>query len=318
MDDISKVGNSIKMAMLLQSRGKMQIKDLASELGVKEKQVRNYRNDLEIAGIFINSEQGPYGGYTLMNNGNLLGLNLSLEELSVVDLALEQLKHNNYVYSDEFELIADKIKAVTHMKKDLEGNMNYFNIESKANCDFNEEKLKWQDINIAFITRRKIKMKYFSLNSGISWRIVHPYGLYQYKSDMYLAAYCENRKNVIDFKICRIIEYEVLEEKFELLNNFRWDNYVKNCIGIYKDKEISLKLKIKYPISVIISEKTWVDNQRITKNEEDNSIIFEAKMKGFKEIKSWVLSMGSNVEVLEPKELRDEIINEIEIIRNIY
>lgn len=318
MIDISKVGNSIKMAMLLQSRGKMKIKDLANELGVKEKQIRNYRNDLELAGIFINSEQGPYGGYTLMNNGNLLGLNLSLEELSILNLSLEQLKYNKYIYSDELELVVDKIKSITNMKKNLEGNMNYFNTEPKANCDFDEEKQKWQDINIAFITRRKIKIKYFSLNSGIAWRIIHPYGLYQYKSDMYVAAYCENRKSVIDFKVCRIIEYKILEDKFQVADNFRWDAYMKDCIGIYKDKEIYIKLKVKYPISVIISEKIWVDNQRITKNEADGSIIFEANMKGLKEIKSWVLSMGSCAEVLEPKELRDEIKNEIDMLKNIY
>lgn len=309
---ISKTGNAIRMAMLLQSRGKMKISELAKELEVSERQIRNYRSDLEIAGIYINSEQGPYGGYTLMNNGNLLGLNLSLEELSVIDLALEQLKYNKYIYSDEFKNVADKIKAVTHMKKDLEGNSNYIYVEAKASCDMNKEKQKWQDINIAFITKNKVKIKYFSLNSGLTSRVVHPYGVYQYKSDMYIVAYCENREAIIDFKMCRIKEYEILSEKFKIRDSFNWDNYMKNCIGIYKDEEINLKLEIKYPLSVIISEKIWVDNQKIIVNNEDKSIIFEAKMKGYKEIKSWILSMGGDAIVLEPEKLRSEIKNEIE------
>lgn len=315
---ISKISNAIRMAILLQSRGKMKIKDIANELGVKEKQVRNYRKDLEMAGIYISSEQGPYGGYTLMSNGNLLDLNLSLEELSVIDLGLEQLKYNKYIYSKEVELVVDKIKAVTNMRKGLEGNMNYLLVEPKANYDFNEEKNKWKDLKVAFITKRKVKIHYLSLTSGLSCRIVHPYGLYQYKSDMYMAAYCEKRNKVIDFKVCRIKEYEVVQERFEVLESFNWHDYCKNCIGIYKDGEISLKLKIKYPLSQVVSEKVWVDNQKITKNEEDNSIIFEANMKGFVEIKSWVLSMGSSVEVLEPPELKEEIKKEIQNLKKMY
>ena len=41
-------------------------------------------------------------------------------------------------------------------------------------------------------------------------------------------------------------------------------------------------------------------------------------MKGYSEIKSWILSMGSNVEVIEPQNLREDIISEIEKIKNLY
>ncbi|WP_072723536.1 helix-turn-helix transcriptional regulator [Tepidibacter thalassicus] len=304
------------MIVLLQSRRKMKIQEIANELGVSQKQVRNYRNNLYEAGIYIESEQGPYGGYKLLNNNNLLGLNLSVDEISVIDIVLEQLKYNDYMYTKEFQYIVDKIKAVTNIKNDSSKNMNYFIKEAKASLE--EDKQKIKDINIAVITRKKVYMKYYSLNSGLNERIIHPYGLYQYKGDMYLAAYCEKRKNIIDFKICRIKEYHVLDTKFKIQNNFSWKEYMKNCIGIYKDREeIELELKIKYPLSYIVSEKIWVDNQEIIEN-EDKSIIFKAKMRGITEIKSWILSMGSSVEVIKPKSLRDEIKEEVKEIQEIY
>ena len=41
-------------------------------------------------------------------------------------------------------------------------------------------------------------------------------------------------------------------------------------------------------------------------------------MKGYSEIKSWILSMGANVEVIKPEKLREDIICEIEKIKKLY
>ena len=41
-------------------------------------------------------------------------------------------------------------------------------------------------------------------------------------------------------------------------------------------------------------------------------------MKGYSEIKSRILSMGSNVEVIYPQNLREDIIAEIEKIKKLY
>ena len=72
-----------------------------------------------------------------------------------------------------------------------------------------------------------------------------------------------------------------------------------------------MRLKIKHPFSVIIKEKVWADNQEIIEH-EDESITLKATMRGYTEIKSWILSMGCNVCVIEPKKLKDDIRNEIE------
>lgn len=296
----------------------MKIQELADEIEVSQKQIRNYRQDLEQEGIYIESEPGPYGGYKLLSNNNLLGLNLSIDEISVLDIVLRHLEYNKYIYIQEFKYIVDKIRATTNMKKSLDNSMDYFVKEAKESLSMQENKQKIKDINVAVITRKKLKIKYYSLTSGLKDRVIHPYGLYQYKGDMYLAAYCENRKKVIDFKVCRIKEYEICDVKFKIQSNFSWKSYMNNCIGIYKDnQEIELKLRIKYPISYIVAEKIWVDNQEIIET-EDKSIIFKAKMRGLTEIKSWILSMGTNVEVLEPQSLRDEIKQEIEKIQKIY
>lgn len=308
---MSNVGNAINMAILLQARGKMKIKELASELEISGKQIRNYRDYLGEARIYIDSEKGKYGGYTIQDCNNLIGLNIRQEDINTMSILNQYLEYNKYPYAKQVRNIMDRLKAVYNINSNEE--LAPYLVENDNNTSENEVELeKVREFNIAFITKSKIDIDYFSLKSKeVTQRIIHPYGVYQYKNDMYVAAYCERRNKVLDFKLCRIRKYKILENKFKMNKDFNWSEYRKNCIGIYKgEKNYLVKLKIEDPMSYIISEKEWVKNQKITGN-DDGSIYFEATMKGLIEIKSWILSMGDMVEVIEPKELKVKIKDEI-------
>ena len=187
----------------------MKCSELASELEVTERQIQKYKADLEQAGIFITSKSGAYGGYEVDKENSITNINLCLEDISVLDMVNEQLKHNNDIYKNEFEDIITKIKAVTTIKQD-KTNMDYFSIQAQSNYDYKNEKQKINNIKLAYVTKKKLKINYYSIKSGYSERVVHPYGLYNYKSDTYMVAYCENRNKFIDFKICRIKDYYIL------------------------------------------------------------------------------------------------------------
>ncbi|MCC0655904.1 MULTISPECIES: helix-turn-helix transcriptional regulator [unclassified Clostridioides] len=305
------------MMILIQSRGKMKCKELAEELEVSERQIKSYKEYLEQAGIFVNSTPGIYGGYEIDKCNSLSYIRLLDNEVSILDMINSQLKYNNDIYKNEFNNIVDKIKAVLNTGEKSDTYMDYFTIQAKCNCDYGFEKKKCNEITRAYTTKRKIKIKYYSLNSGNSERVVHPYGLFNYKSDTYMVAFCEKRLKFIDFKLCRIKDYIVLDEKYIVDRNFNWNEYSKNSIGIYKGEEINIAIKIKQPFATIIREKVWVNNQQISDVDEE-SILFKAKMRGYEEIKSWILSMGAYVEVIEPERLKNDILSEIEKLRKLY
>ncbi len=62
---MSKLSNAITLLRLLQTGKKYSIKELANEIEVSPRMLREYKNELELAGIFIESIRGPYGGYYL-------------------------------------------------------------------------------------------------------------------------------------------------------------------------------------------------------------------------------------------------------------
>ena len=62
---MSKISNVLTMLQLLQSGRKYSINELSNVLEVSERMIRVYKEDLEKAGIYIDTIMGPYGGYVL-------------------------------------------------------------------------------------------------------------------------------------------------------------------------------------------------------------------------------------------------------------
>ena len=62
---MSKISNVILMLQYLENGRKYNIKELSEKLEVSERMIRVYKEELEKAGIYIDTIMGPYGGYVL-------------------------------------------------------------------------------------------------------------------------------------------------------------------------------------------------------------------------------------------------------------
>ncbi len=315
---MSRISNALNMYFLLQVRDMMTVDEIANELEVSSRMVKEYKKDLEMAGIYIGSKLGRYGGYYLENKRYLDGLSFTEDELSALKMAKETIKSGKYHYSSKFEIFTSKI---LNYEKHLDDNISYHNKLMKESDEIVEkEKRVWIDINLAINQRKKVKIKYKSLKKHgleIRERIVNPYGIFDYKGATYFYGYCESARNIRFFKLSRILDYQVMEDKFDIKHRFKFEEIMEKSFGIFNDEIIDLKLKIFYPISEIVKEKQISKNQKITEIDA-RTIFFEAKINGYPEIKSWVMSMGSCVEVVKPNKLKEDILKEVTKISNLY
>lgn len=313
---MSHVGNILNMLLILQSSKQIvKIKDLAERLEIDPSSIRRYRDNLIEAAIPIESVRGKHGGYYLNDTSYKCLSSLTKEEYQSMLMLEKELIDSKHISSKDFSQIILKLDNI--FKDASSDYSNYLAKSAISNVDFGEERNKLIDLRKAILSKRKFKMTYFSLSSGEKTRIVHPYAVFQYKGDMYFVAFCENKNELRDFKFCRIRQYELLKDIFEEDKSFDLNEYFNKCFGIHKDKEIYIKLHIKYPMSQIISEKIWVENQEIS-FQSDKSIIFKAIMQGKNEIVTWILSMGSNARVLEPESIKNKIEDEIKKMQKIY
>jgi predicted DNA-binding transcriptional regulator YafY len=122
----------------------------------------------------------------------------------------------------------------------------------------------------------------------------------------YITAYDEIRTLAVE----RIHRLQVTDIPFEYPEDFEPEKLLSSAFGIIFDKPIRLKVRFSKQVAPYISERTWSPNQVITEN-EDGSIMLDMETWGWIDVKRWLLSYGTNVEVLEPVEMREEILVEL-------
>ncbi len=68
---MSKISNILNMLEYLSTGKKYNVAELSEKLEVSPRMVRVYKEELEKAGIYVDTIKGPYGGYVLNQNINI-------------------------------------------------------------------------------------------------------------------------------------------------------------------------------------------------------------------------------------------------------
>lgn len=158
---MSKISNMLNMLQILKDNQVHSIASLSQELEVSERMIREYKQELEQAGIYLKSYTGKYGGYQLYQNESFLKID---------------------------DIVKEKMYLV--MKK-------------------------------AIYNKNKVKIDFYSVNSGLTSRIIHPAELFNYLDKWYIAAFCELRNEIRLFKLDDIKNYIVLDEQYFDVNKIK-------------------------------------------------------------------------------------------------
>lgn len=77
---MSKVANMLNMLQILKDKNIHSISSLAQKLEVSERMIRQYKSELEQAGIYLKSYTGKYGGYKIDDNNNFFKIENEVKE----------------------------------------------------------------------------------------------------------------------------------------------------------------------------------------------------------------------------------------------
>ena len=303
------------MIELLHARGKMKISELAELLEVKERMVRIYRDDIEMAGIKIDTTKGRDGGYSLSNTSLFPIKNMSQQEMDALIFSIRKLvSKGNDIYSKDAQVALDKLNAVRKVETNKDRHI-YFVQRSKPNYEFSNENQKYVQLQEALFTRRKLKIQYEKRFGERSERIIDPYGFVHYNEFFYCLAMCNDKKEKRMFKLSRMKDIRLLYDTYKIPDNFDIrEEFPK--FGLMKEP-LEVELLIYPPFAVSVPESIWGENQKIEHN-DDGSILFRATMSGKESIKKWILGMGAAVEVIKPDSFRDDMIKEGRKLLKLY
>lgn len=204
---MSKVANMLKMIKILKDEKIHNMKDIAEKIEISPRMVKQYKNELEQAGIYIESKRGINGGYSLNKELNNIDIGLTYQELIKLK-EIEQYFNEN----QDFKKIIGKI-IESYEKNINEADLKKINrIQELGKINLKDTYLS---LRKAINRKNKVKIKYYSNDSGLNDRVIHPAEMFYYLEEWYVAAFCEKRKAIRLFKLNDIQEYEILDDKYE-------------------------------------------------------------------------------------------------------
>lgn len=166
-------------------------------------------------------------------------------------------------------------------------------------------------LNQGWMERRKLDIIYStaSRKGAISQRIIHPYHIMPYVRSWQLIAYCENRNDVIMFKVDRIQEATLLDQTYEVADDFNPEQYIGNVWGVMRaEGQVSEEIELHFSPDAgrWVAEEFWHSSQQV-EQQPDGSVLFRLTIPITPEFVNWLLYYGSKVKVMQPYHLRTTV-----------
>lgn len=301
-----KIYRLLSMINIMLSKELVTAKYLAEKHEVSIKTIQRDMETLNMAGIPIYSKKGINGGYGILDSYKLNTKLLSTQEINLLKSMIDGLSN---VYSNKsLERLWEKLESALITEANSE--------ESKVKVDirpWNKDGKLQEKINIisdAIRESRILSIEYHNSRGESLEREIEPYELVLRHGRWYMLSYCLQKKNVRTFKVNRISSIEITDRYFD----FREYKSIQRNESSTRDdvkKVLRFNKKVYYRVVDIFD-----DDEIIEITEDDITVTTYLKLD------SWlipiILSFGDNVKVIEPQILKDNVIENIKKMNNIY
>lgn len=196
---MSKITNTILMIKLLSNGRVYSVKELSEELGVTERMVRYYKEQLEMAGYIIESFKGPGGGYYI-NKNDMININyFNKYDLEVLDKVQSEISTSG---NDKL------IKGFIELNKKLHSIYNTNKVLSEykdINVVVNGADDKINTINDCIKNKKSIFIDYLGSSGKIVKREIIPINIFEFENKVYVLAFCKLRGAIRHFTLSKIL-----------------------------------------------------------------------------------------------------------------
>lgn len=287
---------------ILLSKKKITATELAEHFEVSRRTICRDIEILSSSGIPIYTDKGRNGGIGILDNFTFDKSILSEQEQKEILASLEILNALKYPNIDS---TLAKLKPL-FSKSDT----SWISVDFSYWGSDDREKDKFVKIKSAILDCNIITFEYIDTYGKISSRCVEPLMIWFKEKSWYLKAYCRKKNDYRIFKIIRMRNICVCEQTF-----IRSMPTESGEIKESEYKNITLKLKISKDIAYRVYDEFDIDN---ISNDNNGNFIVTVQYPQNDWIYGYILSFGKNIEVLEPIDIRDKILQIIDDIKIKY
>jgi len=286
--------------------------ELAELGGISQRTAYRDLDDLQLAGFPLFAEKGEKGNrWKFVDTYRFkVPQPFTFTELMSLHLSKDLFKvFKGTVFSESIETLFEKVQAALAPQTQayLDRIQSTFHMGIKQYKDYRKFSKIIKKVNQAATECRRIEMLYLPLRSKKeTHRKIDPYKIWIFEGTIYIIGFCHLRNEVRTFVVDRIKLLRLLDEKFEPSCDFDLDEYTRHCFKVMQDELYTVRIRITPAWARYIGEKIWHESQKSRKL-RDGSLELTFQVAGLDEIKQWIMSLGPEAYVEEPKKLRDMV-----------
>jgi predicted DNA-binding transcriptional regulator YafY len=299
---MNRIDRMLATILLLQSRRVIKAEDIAAHFEISLRTVYRDVAALSEAGVPIVAEAGV--GYGLLKGYSMPPVMFTAEEASALFMGGELVEHlTDPSLQTQMRSALLKIRSV--LPRDHQDHLDRL---KQATALFIAP-LHAKTASLAVLTqiqnalaqRRILALDYrTSGREETTRREIEPLGLVYYSDHWHLIAYCRLRRDYRDFRTDRIIELSVRSETFQPHTGFSVREYVNS----WCDKAQGVEVKVKFALRAAErARRSWFAGLISEKRTKDG-VIMSFPVGALEWITGWLLSFGTEVQVIAPADLR--------------
>ena len=289
-----------KIVYHLLDKGGATAPELAEKFEVSVRTIYRDIDALSGAGIPVYAEAGRNGGIYLMNDFVLDKAALSEEEKQEILTALQSISSMNNIGSNQ---TLQKLSAIFHMSSE-----NWLEVDFSRWGNNGTDNEKFELLKSAVIHQKCVKITYANSYGTISERIIKPLKMSYKSMSWYLKAYCTEKQDYRVFKLTRIIDLEMRTDSF--------------CKSSFPELDETLgqaynTIVLRFPKNISYRVYDEFDKTRVRKK-ENGDLIVSVEMPEDEWLIGYLLSFGTQVDIIEPAYLKDIVAEQAKKIYEKY
>lgn len=289
-----------KIVYHLLDKGQATAPELAEKFEVSVRTIYRDIDALSGAGIPIYAEAGRNGGIHLMNDFVLDKAVLSEEEKQEILTALQSINFTKNINSSQ---TLQKLSAIFNLSSE-----NWLEVDFSRWGNKGTDNEKFELLKSAVIHQKCVKITYANSYGTISERIVQPLKMSYKSMSWYLKAYCTEKQDYRIFKLTRIIDLEVLADGFRKSSFPKLDEVPGQTYNT---------IILGFPQNMSYRVYDEFDKARVTRR-ENGDLIVSVDMPEDEWLIGYLLSFGTQVDIIEPEYLKEIVAEQAKKIYEKY
>lgn len=294
---MSKISSALSMLFYLNNKDHyVKISELANHLEIGEREVRRYRDDLEMAGFAIENKTGLDGGYRLLHKIKF-AMGLSQTETLLLNLSIRNNK-------DVFKALNSTLAMVSKVKQSMIVGDNDIS---------NETLYTLYHIQNAIETKKMISISYQSPRYGEGKYQVAPYFVKRTRHKYYL--YAVHQNTLKSYDVSRIMKIDETSDSYLIDPSTYEKELHETAFGVHRgDRKIAVTIEVRGTMNQYVD--TYFDDRIRLVETKGNTSIYAFDTYNMHESLYSILGLASYVKILSPDELRKMYIEELGKMQN--